>query len=75
MLISVVIPVFNECEVMPHLFAALPPVLDKISDTYEIIMVDDGSSDGTSEWLRDAATRDSRIKLISFSLSADATRN
>ena len=67
MLISVVIPVFNECEVMPHLFAALPPVLDKISDTYEIIMVDDGSSDGTREWLRDAATRDSRIKLISFS--------
>jgi len=52
---------------MPHLFAALPPVLNKISDTYEIIMVDDGSSDGTREWLRDAATRDSRIKLISFS--------
>lgn len=67
MLISVVIPVFNECEVMPHLFAALPPVLDKIADTYEIIMVDDGSSDGTREWLSDAASRDSRIKLISFS--------
>jgi dolichol-phosphate mannosyltransferase len=66
-LISVVIPVFNECEVMPHLFAALPPVLDSIADSYEIIMVDDGSSDGTREWLRDAAVRDSRIKLISFS--------
>ena len=67
MLISVVIPVFNECEVMPHLFAALPPVLEKIADSYEIIMVDDGSSDGTREWIRDASTKDSRIKLISFS--------
>ncbi|MBM3966800.1 MAG: glycosyltransferase [Planctomycetes bacterium] len=61
MLISVVIPVFNECEVMPHLFAALPPVLDTIADCYEIIMVDDGSSDGTREWLCDAAARDPRI--------------
>jgi len=46
---------------MPHLFAALPPVLDTIADCYEIIMVDDGSSDGTREWLCDAAARDPRI--------------
>jgi dolichol-phosphate mannosyltransferase len=67
MLISVVIPVFNEYEVLPHLFAALPPVLEKLGDDYEILLVNDGSQDGSVDWIRDRASKDHRVKLISFS--------
>ena len=67
MLVSVVIPVYNEQEVLPHLFVALPPVLERIGDDYEILLVDDGSRDLSSAWIRDRAARDPRIKLIRFS--------
>lgn len=67
MLVSVVIPVFNEQEVLPHLFVALPPVLDKIADDYEIILVNDGSRDLSAAWIREKAARDPRVKLINLS--------
>lgn len=43
--LSIVIPVYNDREVLPELLARLAPVLKKIVATYEIIMIDDGSSD------------------------------
>ncbi len=67
MLVSVVIPVFNEQDVLPHLFDALPPVLEKLGDSYEIILVNDGSSDGTASWIRQRARSDDRIKFINLS--------
>ena len=44
-LVSVVIPVFNEEAVLPALFARLYPVLDAIGCDYEVIFVNDGSTD------------------------------
>lgn len=67
MKISVVSPVYNECEVLPYLFEALPRALSKLSDHYEIILVNDGSSDGSDQIIRQRAELDSRIKLVSFS--------
>src|SRR5262245_8788846 len=66
MLLSVVIPVYNEREALPKLLTALRRALEEECD-YEIIFVDDGSRDGTSEALRDAAQKDPRIKSIFFS--------
>jgi len=65
--ITVVSPVYNECEVLPYLFDALPKVLAKLSDNYEIILVNDGSTDGSDQVIRQRAELDSRIKLVSFS--------
>lgn len=65
--ISVVSPVYNECEVLPYLFDALPKTLSKLSDNYEIILVNDGSTDGSDRIIRQRAELDSRIKLVSFS--------
>jgi dolichol-phosphate mannosyltransferase len=65
--ITVVSPVYNECEVLPYLFDALPKVLAKLSDNYEIILVNDGSTDGSDQVIRQRAEIDSRIKLVSFS--------
>lgn len=66
MKISVVTPVFNEREALPHLFRALPNVLQHLAEDFEIVVVNDGSSDGTAEYLRLCALDDPRIKIVSF---------
>jgi undecaprenyl-phosphate 4-deoxy-4-formamido-L-arabinose transferase len=50
--VSVVIPVYNEEEVLPALFARLYPALDALGRSYELILVDDGSRDGSPRLLR-----------------------
>jgi dolichol-phosphate mannosyltransferase len=67
MLLSVVIPVFNEEESLPLLFGILPPILSRIGYDYELVFVDDGSSDGTCQQLREAAASDPRVKVVEFS--------
>lgn len=64
--ISVVTPVFNEREALPHLFRVLPEVLCRLAEDYEIVVVNDGSTDGTGEYLRLCALEDARIKVVSF---------
>ena len=53
-LISVVIPVFNEGAGLPLLFARLFPALDALRKPYEVLFVDDGSSDNSVALLREA---------------------
>ena len=67
MQLSVVIPVFNENEVLPHLRGRLVPVLDKCTPDYEILFVNDGSTDDTLTLLKTWAAQDKRIKIISLS--------
>jgi len=50
--LSVVVPVFNEEEGLPSLFARLYPALDKLGIHYEVIFVDDGSRDRSAALLR-----------------------
>jgi dolichol-phosphate mannosyltransferase len=66
MKLSIIIPVYNEREVLPALFVALRHSLEKDFD-YEVIFVDDGSTDGSSDILRRAAREDSRLKSLHFS--------
>lgn len=51
--LSVVIPMFNEEEALPALVARLRPVLEGIGVAYEVVAVDDGSTDRTAEHLVD----------------------
>src|SRR6059036_324526 len=50
--VSVVIPVYNEEAVLPALFARLYPALDALGESYEVIFVNDGSSDRSAALLR-----------------------
>src|SRR5919109_219624 len=51
--LSVVIPVYNEEEGLPTLFARLYPALDALSRSYEVIFVNDGSHDRSAALLRE----------------------
>ena len=63
--ISVVIPVFNELESLPELKIELIKNLEAYKN-WEVIFIDDGSSDGSTEWLIDLATNSENFKLIQF---------
>ena len=66
-LLSVVVPMYNEAEGVDHLFARLVPVLEAITPDFEIVCVDDGSSDLTLASLTIQNERDGRIKVVSLS--------
>jgi dolichol-phosphate mannosyltransferase len=65
--ISIAIPVYNEVENIPLLYDHLKPVLQKLPFVFELIFVDDGSSDGTYAVIQKLREQDRRIKAISFS--------
>lgn len=65
--ISVVVPVFNEGAVIEKMLEELKGVLAAINRDYEIIVVNDGSTDDTGNIAREIADGDERIHLITFS--------
>jgi glycosyltransferase involved in cell wall biosynthesis len=65
-MLSVVIPAYNEEENVPILYEKLKKVLDGLGQDYEIIFVDDGSTDGTYQRLKQLAEKDSKLKIIRF---------
>jgi dolichol-phosphate mannosyltransferase len=66
-LLSVVIPVYNEQATVDELRRRLGEVLDRVEPDYEVLLVNDGSRDGTAEALRRIAEAGSRWRAIHFS--------
>src|SRR5688572_22430210 len=64
--VSVVIPVYNEVENLPALHEALNWALANSGRSYEIVLVDDGSGDGTRQALRALAARDPHLRAVLF---------
>lgn len=65
--LSIVLPVFNEEEVLPATMRELYSVCDSLNKSYEIIFVDDCSQDKTPEILSQFAAKDPRVKILRFS--------
>jgi len=63
---SIVVPIFNEQDNIQELYLAITNALDSIDTDYEIIMVDDGSTDGSYGALQRIAAQDNRLKVIRF---------
>jgi glycosyltransferase involved in cell wall biosynthesis len=66
MQISVVIPLFNEAESLPELMAWIHRVMEANSFTYEVIMIDDGSDDGSWEVIATLRNQYPALKGIKF---------
>jgi glycosyltransferase involved in cell wall biosynthesis len=64
--ISVVIPVYNEEEVLPELYRRLTRTMKDIGQTYEIVFVDDGSKDRSFEILKTLKKQDEHLRIIKF---------
>jgi glycosyltransferase involved in cell wall biosynthesis len=62
--VTVIIPVFNEAENIDELCAQTIAALDAFSPSFEIIIVDDGSRDGTLDRLLAAAAREPRLRIL-----------
>lgn len=64
--VSVVVPIYNEEENIPLLHRALTDVLQKLDQPYELILVNDGSKDGSTKALAKLASDDPCVKVIEF---------
>src|SRR5512135_2163596 len=64
--ISVIIPVFNERENLEILVPVLTGVLDSTGLDYELVFVDDGSRDGSGDYLASLANDRPSLKLVQF---------
>lgn len=66
--ISVIVPCLNEQEAIPVYYDAIKPVMDSMNNVvFELIFVDDGSTDGTLAIMRELAKKDARCQYLSFS--------
>src|ERR1700754_2846458 len=72
-LLSVVVPLYNEEDNVKPLMAELLGALEKLSNSFEILLVNDGSTDRTSELMAQIAASDSRIKVVNFRRNAGQT--
>jgi dolichol-phosphate mannosyltransferase len=66
-MLSLIVPVYNEEEVLPESFRQMDAEMKKIGYPYEIIYVNDGSRDGSMKILRDIAKANPQVKVRSFS--------
>ena len=63
---SVVAPIFNELESLPELTRRVTEVMSATGETWELVLVDDGSSDGSTDLIRQLASQDKHIRPVIF---------
>ncbi len=64
--LSVVVPLYNEADSLPHLYETLKPVLDGLKLSYEIIFVNDGSMDRSAQVLSELAANDPTVHVLAL---------
>lgn len=63
---SIVVPVYNEVDSLPELHTQLTAVMDTMGEPWELILIDDGSTDGSTDIMRTLATEDKRVRPVIF---------
>jgi dolichol-phosphate mannosyltransferase len=64
--ITIIAPIFNEIENLPVLYQRITEVMGKSELSWELLLIDDGSTDGSTDQIRELAKTDKRIKPIIF---------
>jgi dolichol-phosphate mannosyltransferase len=65
--ISIVAPVFNEIELLPEFYRRVRAVMEEMGEPWELLLVDDGSTDGSTDAIRDLAAKDDHVRPVIFS--------
>jgi glycosyltransferase involved in cell wall biosynthesis len=68
--LTIILPVYNEVDSLPVLWDEVRETIETLGRTTEVIFVDDGSTDGSTEFMQDIAKRDPRVRLIRFEANA-----
>ena len=66
MLVSVIVPLYNEAENVDELYRTLKSVMDEYGKDYELLFVDDGSTDKTVALLEPFEKNDQRVRILRF---------
>jgi len=64
---SVIAPVFNEEETLPHFYERTIAVMEGLSEPFELLLVNDGSRDSSFQMMKELHERDPRVRVIDFS--------
>jgi polyisoprenyl-phosphate glycosyltransferase len=63
---TIIAPVFNERESLPVLYQRVKEVMDTTGEPWELVLVDDGSSDGSTDMIRELGHQDERVRPVIF---------
>jgi len=63
---SIVVPIYNETCCLDALYSRLSEVMDSTGEPWELVLVDDGSKDGSTEMIRQLAQKDARVRPVIF---------
>lgn len=66
MFVSIVVPLYNEEESIPHLYKSLKSAMDDAGNAYELIFIDDGSTDRTFNLIKELSKKDANVVPLSF---------
>ncbi len=64
--ISIVAPVYNEAETLPALYPRIQEVMARSGESWELVLIDDGSRDGSADLIRQLRDQDERVRPVIF---------
>jgi dolichol-phosphate mannosyltransferase len=64
--ISIIAPIYNEAGNLHELYSRIKDVLDSTSDSWELILVDDGSTDGSADIIQSLCEQDQNVRQVIF---------
>ena len=65
-MISIIAPVFNEADCLEELYNRISEVMGTVQESWELVLVDDGSTDGSTDVIRRLAVSDERVRPVIF---------
>ncbi len=65
--LSIVVPAFNEADSLPALYGRLLPIMDGLGESWELVLINDGSKDATLDVMQRLRAQDDRVAIINLS--------